>query len=90
MFNLRFVSHYDDGSSCEHNHACHHYCVYKRTKNGVTDIILYPDSTINGGVEWCVVSDKAAKKLSLDESPKMYMHICYVMNEKNDTIDVIK
>lgn len=89
MFNLRFVSHYDDGSSCEHNHACHHYCVYKRT-NGVTDIILYPDSTINGGVEWCVVSDKAAKKLSLDESPKMYMHICYVMNEKNDTIDVIK
>ena len=84
MFNVKFITVFDDGTSSQTSIICPNYAVYKRS-NGYT-ITTYPTMTDTNGVDRYVCE---LYPLTRDSLPKPVGSFgsCYIENAAGKTID---
>lgn len=78
MFNVKFVSTFDDEQENTHGISTQHYCIHKFKDR--FDVIVYPNMTMVGGVSY-TVSNK--------EPPRgdFYHQACFIENAAGKTVE---
>lgn len=84
MFNVKFCSFFEDGTTSTTGISCPHYNIYTR-KNGTHCVVTYKSMTDVDGVERNVMKDDQA-----ETSKIQYYHSCYIENAAGKTVECIK
>jgi len=84
MFTVKFISHFNDGTSSERSISCPHYAIDRR-EDGSSEVTVYHGHNETGGVAYEVMSDEVAMK----RKPGIYYNSCYIENDNGKTINRI-
>lgn len=82
MFQVKFMSHYPDGTSVETSLSCPRYALYHRS-NGTTEVTIYPGFTDVGGVSFQVGNSEALKDVP-------HYTCAFITNASGVTVERVK
>jgi len=74
MFNVKFISHFENGQEDVHGISCPHYQIYKFDNR--FEVTVYPNMTMVGGVSY-IVGETGYQS-------------CYIENSAGKTVECVR